>query len=69
VPASKRAGNVRGRFRARRGARLGDQEGVIVLLDDVMTTGATLAAACRALRTAGWRGRLWAAVLCVAEGD
>ncbi len=43
--------NVRGAFRARRGAPLAGRS--VLLVDDVMTTGATLGEAARALRTAG----------------
>lgn len=51
LPASKRRTNVEGAFRASRGAR----GRVVVLVDDVATTGATLFEAARALRDAGAR--------------
>ena len=50
----RRLANVRGAFRARRGpgrARLAGAS--VLLLDDVVTTGATLRAAARALKAAG----------------
>lgn len=63
VPASQREANVRGSIRARPRARA-PEGGVVVLLDDVRTTGATMRAACRALRSLGVdRKRIW---LCVA---
>jgi ComF family protein len=43
--------NVRGAFRARRRAPLAGRS--VLLVDDVMTTGATLGEAARALRAAG----------------
>ena len=52
LPAEERPRNVDGAFHVRRrlrGARL-------ILVDDVMTTGATLAACCRALAAAGAGG-------------
>ncbi|MFI4892367.1 MAG: ComF family protein [Phycisphaerales bacterium JB058] len=62
VPASQREANVRGSIRARTrgGAPKG---GVVIVLDDVLTTGATMRAACRALRGIGVeRTRIWACV-------
>ncbi|MEO1129035.1 MAG: phosphoribosyltransferase family protein [Planctomycetota bacterium] len=59
VAPSERAANVRGAFRAR-GVGGGRSA---VLVDDVTTSGATLRAAARELRRAGW-GELW--VACVA---
>ena len=52
--AAARADNLAGahRVRARRAARLGGA-GAVVLVDDLVTTGASLAEAARALRTAG----------------
>lgn len=50
VPASRRRANASGSFIARR-APAGVR--VVVVLDDVRTTGATLTAACRALARAG----------------
>jgi ComF family protein len=53
LPASQRFMNVSDAFRATRAAR--DLCGVVVLIDDVRTTGATLDACARALKQAGAR--------------
>ena len=57
---AERKANVRGAFRARLGVRL--QGRTVLLVDDVMTTGATAGEAARALR-AGGAGRVVVAVL------
>jgi len=66
VALSARAGNVRGAMLARRvpGGVTPPDGGLVVVLDDVMTTGATMRAACRAVLGAwdGWAGTIWAAV-------
>jgi len=55
LPRARRLANVRGSFRARPGALAGRRA---LLLDDVTTTGATLAEAARALRASARPGRL-----------
>jgi predicted amidophosphoribosyltransferase len=49
LPIEDRPRNVQGAFRVR--CRLDDER--ILLVDDVVTTGATLSACCRTLRAAG----------------
>ncbi len=63
-PAARKV-NMRGAFRARAGMPLHGQS--ILLVDDVMTTGATASEAARALRAAG-AGRVIVAVLARAQG-
>jgi ComF family protein len=53
LPASARRENVRGAFRARRGATLAGRS--VLLVDDVLTTGSTASEAARALRDGGAR--------------
>jgi predicted amidophosphoribosyltransferase len=60
--AAARSGNVAGAMAAR-----GPQRGPVLVVDDVLTTGATITEAARALRTAG-ASPIAAAVLAVAEG-
>jgi predicted amidophosphoribosyltransferase len=67
LPASERRGNVAGAIRARGGADFGGD--LVVVVDDVTTTRATMTAACRAVRKAlGEKGQdggtaVWGAVL------
>ena len=77
MPRSKRARNVSGAFLPARKLwrhRGRNERGLVVLIDDVRTTGSTLKAASRALRRAyRLRGvgppEIWIAVLAVAEAD
>ncbi|MFO0836286.1 MAG: hypothetical protein U0638_15060 [Phycisphaerales bacterium] len=63
VPPSLRAMNVAGAFKACR--RMSNQAGLVVVVDDVRTTGATLSAACRAIREITPGIPVWAASLAV----
>jgi ComF family protein len=63
--AAARKANVRGAFRARAAAPLAGR--TVLLVDDVMTTGATAHEAARALR-AGGAQRVFVAVLARAQG-
>lgn len=64
LPLSARTANVRGAFRVRKGYDFHDAR--VLLVDDVLTTGATLTAAARQLKRAGAAGVL-AAVLARAQ--
>lgn len=56
LPAARRHKNVRNAFQVVGGARLSEIDGkILVLVDDVITTGATLEACARALKAAGAR--------------
>lgn len=75
VVPSERAGNVRGVFRVRKRGLRGDLPQVLVVMDDVRTSGATLVSACRTIRkslsrnTLGGRRRpdLWGMSLAVSD--
>ena len=63
VPPSKRAENVRGAFRCRHSRKTAR---VVIILDDVRTTGATMTAAARTLQNGLGKGvRIWSAVVAV----
>lgn len=70
VAPSSRAVNVSRALRARSQGRLGKLDGrLILVVDDVTTTGSTLRSACRALREGGVNPKetlIWAAVAAVA---
>jgi competence protein ComFC len=74
LPVSERAANVAGAFRRRSRGTVDEAGKVVVLVDDVTTTRATLKAACRGLADGLTRGagsgdggriRMWGAVLAV----
>lgn len=54
VPASERRKNVRGSFRVRK--RPAEGVRLVIVIDDVRTTGATMTEACRTLRAAWGKG-------------
>ncbi len=66
VPPSLRAMNVAGAFKPYRGLPAGTT--LVVVVDDVRTSGATLSAACRTIRGITRSMPVWAASLAVA-GD
>lgn len=76
VVPSARHGNVTGIFRARHSLLRKKCPDLIVVVDDVRTTGATLGSACRTVRKSlpkvgvleGDRARIWAAAVAVADG-
>ena len=68
LPAARRIDNVRGAFvvRPRLAPQLVGRE--VILVDDVVTTGATFAAAARVLRRAGARSVIGVALARAADG-
>lgn len=64
IPPSARAANVRGTMRLKSSEYVRDR--VVILVDDVRTTGATLMAAARATASGGRPKAIWVATLAVA---
>lgn len=69
LSATARAANVRGAFVPSSQSRnIRDGVRVIILIDDVRTTGATMTAACRSARRLVGKGcAIWCCVACVAD--
>jgi ComF family protein len=65
---TERHANVRGAFRARRASSASLRGQHVLLVDDVMTTGATASEAALALKSSGSAGRVTVAVLAHATG-
>ncbi len=51
----RRTSNVKGAFAGRAPSGTQDETGLVILVDDVLTTGATMATAAAALSEAGWK--------------
>ncbi len=66
VPRGKRRANVAGSISVRQQHGL-RPESIILMIDDVMTTGSTMRAACGALRASGLGVEIWACVCGVAN--
>lgn len=66
VTRSGRAENIRGSFRLRPRHGL-EPHPIVVIVDDIRTTGATLRACCRAVRGAEGDRSLWIATVAVAD--